>query len=316
MQISIITPMYNASSYIESYFLGVSCQTIKDFEVILVDDCSTDDTILKAKKYPFKIIEIKERQAPAKVRNYGAKNSSCDVLIFVDADIVLEPDSIEKIIESISEPGVDAVSGIYSKNIPRANFFSELQNLIPIYRLLKVPKYTNFINSAFCAIRRNVFEDVGGYDEKMSYYEDIDFGHRLIEKGYKIKFDPNLRVTHLKYYSHLSLLSDYFKKVTASAVYKRLYLQRKIKNDELPKSLKIAGIAVGFAFLSLFFIKISVIPFMLCLSVYSIAISPLLWFLIKNKNLIFGLKSYFACFEIFLVSFFAFGYGFLRGKNA
>ena len=69
-QLSVIIPMHNASKHIEKCLLSLSKQSTKDFEVILVDDASTDDTIQKAKKYPYRIIELKNGGSPAKARNF------------------------------------------------------------------------------------------------------------------------------------------------------------------------------------------------------------------------------------------------------
>lgn len=308
--------MYNASAYIENCLSGISKQTTKDFEVILVDDSSTDDTIQKAKEYPFKILELKERGRPARARNYGAKNASGNILVFVDADVVLKPNSIEKITSVMFEPGTDVISGVYTENTPQTNFFSQLQNLILIYRYSKPPKFVTFTNSSFCAIRRDVFESIGGYDEKMPYYEDIEIGRRLIQKGYRCKLDPELKVTHLKYFSHLGLLRDYFKKTAVSGVYfRRGSFLKKLKGENVPASIKIAGISSGFILLSLGLIKISAIPLLVFSSIYFVSIAPLLVFLIKIRNLCFGLKSYFVCFEIFLVSHFGLAYGILTGNK-
>ncbi len=308
--------MHNASGHIEDCLRSISKQTVKTFEVILVDDCSTDDTIEKAKKYPFRILELKERGRPARARNYGAKNASGKILVFVDSDIVLKPNSIEKITSLISKPNADVISGIYTENTPQTNFFSQLQNLVLVYRYSKPPESVAFTVSSFCAIKRKAFEAVEGYNERMPYYEDIEIGHRLIQKGYGCKLDPDLKVTHLKYFSHLGLLRDYFKKTAVSgAYYKGESFVRKFRSDNLPLSIRIAGISSGFILLSLSLIKFTPIPVLLFLGTYSVSIAPLLFFLIKTRGLCFGLKSYVVCFEILLVSNFALVYGTLKGNK-
>lgn len=309
-QVSIIIPMYNASDFIENCLSSISKQTTKNFEVILVDDCSIDDTLQKAKKYPFKIIRLKESGGPARARNCGVKNASGNIFVFVDADIVLAPDSIEKITSRISEPDTDAISGLFSEDIPQTNFFSQFQNLFLIYRYSKLPESITTTFSYFCAIKRDVFEAVGGYNEKMIAYEDIEMGHRLTRKGYRLKFGPDLKVTHLKYLSHSGLLRDYFTKVTVvGAYYKRENSVKKSKSDNILLSLKIAGVSSGFILLSVGLIKISPIPLLLSLSMYSISLCPFLVFLMKARNFNFALKSYVVCFEVFLVSLFASVYG-------
>lgn len=315
--VSIIIPMYNASGHIERCLSSISKQTTKDFEVLLIDDCSMDDTIQKAQKYPFRIIKLERRLTPAQVRNYGVKNASGDILIFIDADVVLEPDSIAKITRLISGPDTDAVSAIYTENIPDVDFFSRLQNSILIYRYKKLPVSTDITCSFFCAIKRDAFEAIGGYNEKMSYYEDIELGKRLSKKGYRCKFDPGLKVMHLKRYNYSGLIIDYFRKSAALGLYiKREGFAHKIKNNGWPLSVKIAAISCLCLLLSLGLIKITFIPFLLFLTINLISMTPLLLYLIKAHNPVFGLKSYFVLFEIFLISFVGLAYGILgKGGN-
>ncbi len=312
-KVSVIIPMYNAPGCIEECLLSILKQTARNLEVILVDACSTDDTVRKVEKYPFKIIKLEKRLSPAGVRNYGAKNASGDMLVFIDADVVLKPNSIEEIVHLLGAPDTEAVSGIYTQHTPQSSFFSQLQNLILTFRYEKVPRSTEMVCSFFCAIKRGAFEAIGGYDEKMSYYEDIEIGKRLTEKGYHCKIEPNLRVTHLKFYNHIGLIIDYFKKTAAVALYiKSEGFRKKIKDNAWPLSTKIAAISGLCLLFSVGLIKLTFVPFLLFFSIYHISVIPLLLYLIKNRNLPFGVKSYFVLFEIYLIIFIGFFYGILK----
>ena len=315
IEVSIIIPMHNATDYIEKCLSGISRQSVENIEVILVDDGSTDDTVKKAEKYGFRIVVLKNGGNPSKARNFGAKKASGDIFIFVDADIVLKPDSIEKIVSKFSRREVISVNGIYTKETPAAGFFSQLQNLIVHYRLSRLPEIVTFTNSAFCAIKRDAFETVHGYNEGMSYFEDIEFGNRLTKNGYKLRLDQSLSVTHLKNFNHWSLICDYFKKVTVSGMYKRKNFFKN-KSDELLWYIKISGVSTAFVFISVFLIGISVIPLLVSLVAYSLFLSPLLFFLIKTKGMLFGLMSYFVCFELFLISFVAMICGIMGGRKS
>jgi len=330
VEVSIIIPMHNATDYIDKCLSGISRQSVENIEVILVDDGSTDDTVKKAENYGFRIVVLKNGGNPSKARNFGAKKASGNILIFVDADIVLKPDSIEKIVAKFSRREVISVNGIYTKETPAAGFFSQLQNLIVHYRLSRLPEIITFTNSAFCAIKRDAFEAVHGYNEGMSYFEDIEFGNRLTNNGYELRLDPSLSVTHLKNFNHWSLICDYFKKVTVSGMYKRKNFFKKVtvsgmsnrknffknKSDELLWYIKISGVSTAFVFFSVFLIGISVIPLLVSLVVYSLFLSPLLFFLIKTRGMLFGLMSYFVCFELFLISFVAMICGIMGGRKS
>ncbi len=311
-KISLIVPIYNASTTIKECLFAISNQTINNFEVILVDDCSTDNTAKVIQKYKFKKIYLNKHGGASRARNIGANNSTGDTLVFIDADIVLKPDSIENIVLSLSKPDTDAVSGIYTKNVPRGNFFSQFQNLFLIYRHSKLPEFTTFIFSSFCAVNRNAFENVGGYNEKMHYYEDVEVGNRLTQNGYRSRVDASIEVTHLKHYSHLSLLCDYFRKAAAAGgYYRRNNFVKNIKGDNCPLLIKLASVSSVFILFSLGLLKVSPYPFFLFLIIYSFSISSLLFFLGAHYKLLFSLRSYIVCFEIFLVINFALFYGIL-----
>jgi GT2 family glycosyltransferase len=256
---------------------------------------------------------LKNGGNPSKARNFGAKKASGNILIFVDSDIVLKPDSIEKIVSKFSRREVISVSGVYTKKTPAVGFFSQLQNLILCYRLSKLPEIVTFTNSAFCAIKRDAFETIHGYNEEMSYFEDVEIGNRLTKNGYKLRIDSSLSVTHLKNFNHWSLICDYFKKAAVSGMYKRKNFFKNKKSDELLWHIKISGISTALVFFSVFLIEISVIPLLVSLAVYSLFLSPLLFFLIKTRGLLFGLMSYFVCFELFLISFVAIICGIMGG---
>lgn len=312
-KISVIIPMYNASVYIDECLKSIQKQTAKNLDVVLVDDCSTDDTVQKAKEYPFKTIKLLKRLSPAGVRNYGAKNASGDMFVFIDADVVLKPNSIEEIARSLGASDTEAVSGIYTQDTPQNSFFSQLQNLILTFRYELVPNSTDLVCSFFCAIKRGVFEAIGGFNEKMFYYEDIEMGKRLTLNGYHCKIEPKLKVNHLKFYNHIDLIIDYFKKTSAAVLYiKEEGLAKKIKDNAWPLSTKIAAISGLCLLFSICLIKFTFIPALLFFCVYHISVIPLLSYLIKNRNLTFGVKSYFVLFEIYLAVFAGFFNGILK----
>lgn len=100
MYISIIIPMYNEERYITRCLDSLQKQTYQDFEIILIDDGSTDRTIEKASAYPAKILK-QEHGGPGKARNWWAKETKGEILIFVDADMYFDENFIENLIQPI-----------------------------------------------------------------------------------------------------------------------------------------------------------------------------------------------------------------------
>jgi glycosyltransferase involved in cell wall biosynthesis len=316
MTASLIIPMYNAEKYIVACLKSIAGQSGKNLEVILVDDGSTDNTfqIIQpfAKEFGFKILRRSTNGGAGAARNTGAKEATGDILIFTDADMLLAPTSVASIITHINKPDVDVVCAIYTEELVKANFFSHFQNFASIYRhsKLSVPIFLSF----FCAVKKAPFDSVSGYNESIPSYEDIELGHRLIDQGYQCEMNDNLKVIHLKHYTHKSLLQEYFKKSATAAAYSLSgLLSRRPRNDNCPRALKIAGIFIILLFLSLPLMNLSLSLIFLGLS--SFCISPMISYLSEKKGFLFGLKSYLLCFEIYIVSIAGSAYGVINYKK-
>jgi len=109
---------------------------------------------------------------------------------------------------------------------------------------------------------------------------------------------------HLKYYNHAGLIADYLRKSAAVSRYiKHTGLGNKAMDNGWPLSVKIAGMSALCLLLSVFFIKITVVPFLLFFGMHCVAIWPLLSYLAKARGASFAVKSYPVLFEIFLTIF-------------
>ena len=96
--ISVIIPNHNSNQTLSECLDAIFSNKVKNFEVIVVDDKSTDNSIEIAKNYDCKIIELSENKGPAFARNTGANSASGDVLLFIDSDIDFDSESIFTII--------------------------------------------------------------------------------------------------------------------------------------------------------------------------------------------------------------------------
>ena len=110
VKVSIITPAYNAENFLCETIESVQKQTFRDWELIIVDDCSTDYTNVLAKDYASKDSRIKVIKAPqnggvAKARNIGLEHTTGEFIAFVDSDDLWNPDKLEKQLEFMQEKG-------------------------------------------------------------------------------------------------------------------------------------------------------------------------------------------------------------------
>ena len=100
LMVSVIIPTYNESRVISSCLQSLQSQTVKDLEIIVVDDGSTDSTLSEISNFKFQISNFvilrQNHNGPGVARNLAAKKAKGDILVFVDADMEFAPDFIEK----------------------------------------------------------------------------------------------------------------------------------------------------------------------------------------------------------------------------
>ncbi len=144
---------------------------------------------------------------PAAARNAGALMTSADVLVFVDADVVVAPDFLDRIRATFAaRPDLDGVFGAYDDDVRGARLVSAFRNLLHhhVHHSAAGPATTFW--TGLGAIRRSTFVAVGGLDETLRFLEDIELGARLQEAGATIELDPRLAGGHLKGYTLLEMV--------------------------------------------------------------------------------------------------------------
>lgn len=180
--ISIIIPAYNYAQYIEEALKSVLKQSYDKIELIVVDDGSTDNLKQIIEQYPETRYYRQKRQGPAKARNLGAKNSKGDFLIFLDADDRLHPRYVELTLKDITK---DARLGLIYTGTQCFGRLSEIRNpRVQHHRFSIIGSPGGQIGAAL--IRREAFDSVNGYDERLLACEDGDLVIRLWLKGWKI----------------------------------------------------------------------------------------------------------------------------------
>ena len=214
--ISIVVPNYNGEITIKKCLDFIFSQNYDNFEVVVVDDCSTDNSIEIIRSYQkVKLIELNKNQGPAVARNEGADNSKGDIIVFVDSDVCL-PESALSLIKKTFEEEQDtqAIVGMPDRFCKFENMCSQHFNLRVHFNYLNLPPYISIIYGSIFAVRRKTFFEVGGLDArfKTAGVEDDDLGIRISQKGYKIKHLKNLQINHYKPVSLRKLIkNDFFR---------------------------------------------------------------------------------------------------------
>lgn len=219
--ISVVIPVHNAAHTLDECLQALCLSEYADYEIIVVDDASTDETVLVARQYPCRVISLPENVGAARAKNLGVKEAEGGIILFTDADIVLPPDTLRIVAEHFQDRSVAGVVGLLAEKLRYSNFSSHFKNLWMhyTYRRLAASREAEqgvgvFLTS-IAAIRKEIFEQMGGFDPNYrgaSVTEDIEFGQRLLSAGHKIRLDGRLTVEHLKCYSFQGLIRTDFER--------------------------------------------------------------------------------------------------------
>ena len=206
--VSVIIPTYNCGKYIKDAIESVFSQTYKNFEIIVIDDGSTDDTENNINGYVDRITYFKQpHRGAASARNEGLKRAKGDFIAFLDADDVWEKEKLEKQIRYFEEhPEVGMVyTDLYRIDMRTNRMLHRWSEVFPVKEgfLFKDLIERNFIQTSTTLIKKEVIECIGFFDETFKAYEDIDYWVRIAEK-FKIGYIPEPLVKYRMFSGTLS----------------------------------------------------------------------------------------------------------------
>lgn len=204
MKYSIIVPVFNRPDEVDELLQSLCEQTVKDFEVLIIEDGSSKDCKSVTEKYDEKLdvkYFKKPNSGPGQSRNYGAERANGDFLIVLDSDVVLPNDYLMAVEDELSKNPTEAFGGPDAAHPS----FTPVQKAIS-YSMTSFfttggirggkAKLDKFYPRSFnMGIRRDVYLKLGGFS-KMRFGEDIDFSYRIVEAGYKPRLFPEAWVWH------------------------------------------------------------------------------------------------------------------------
>ena len=199
--VSVVIASYNAGPFLERSLQSLRASTVLPLEVIVVDDCSTDNSAVRAREMGATVLRTAVNGGPARARNLGAQSARGDILLFIDSDVCVHPDTVSLVQDALeADASLDAVIGAYDDTPDSREFFSQYRNLMHcfVHRTGSREAFTFW--SGCGAIRRGVFLESRGFDERYTRpsIEDIEFGSRLVAAGRRIQLRPDIEVKHLK----------------------------------------------------------------------------------------------------------------------
>lgn len=184
--VTVIIPAYNEEKYIQKCLDSLKNQTLENFEIIVVDDGSTDSTRQIASKLGVKVTSL-THGGPGRAKNYGARIASGKILVFLDADMFVEKSYLKKIIKPIIERKCIATYTTQEFVSNTNNIWSRCWNInleLPISQ--RISKKDTTIGQAFRAILRNKFLKIGGFNPLWGYIDDRSLS-ALTLKPYPIR---------------------------------------------------------------------------------------------------------------------------------
>ncbi len=201
MRLSVIIPVHNAAGFLDRCLQALARSEFHDYECIVVDDASMDDTPTVAERHATRLIRLDQNGGPARARNRGAEQAKGEILVFIDADVCVHPDSLGRIDAHLrAHPAADALIGSYDDTPADPGFVSQYKNLFHhyVHQQSRTQAWTFWAGCG--AIRRDAFVERCGFDEsyRRPCIEDIELGFRMRAAGRRIDLVPEVQVTHLK----------------------------------------------------------------------------------------------------------------------
>lgn len=194
--ISIIIPVLNAQQHIGSCLEALLLQDYpKDkFEIIVLDNGSSDKTVEIIKKYPVKLL-IKTKCNISALRNGGAHQAQGDIFAFIDGDCIAPQDWLTRSCALLQSDNVAAAGCRYA--LPDSTTL--IERTWDILNSVRREKHgpTDWVPSSNLIIRKEVFEQIQGFDEYLITSEDVDICQRIVKTGRIIYSDPKIAVKHL-----------------------------------------------------------------------------------------------------------------------
>jgi glycosyltransferase involved in cell wall biosynthesis len=208
--VSVIVPAYEAANELRACLAAVRDSTVQPHEVIVVDDGSTDGTCDVAREGGAICVSVPEGpRGPAAARNTGARIATGNVLMFIDADVAVHPDALERMVEYLeSDPSVSAVFGSYDDRPWHTAAVSKYRNLLHHFVHQHGRRNATTFWAGLGAIRREAFSAARGFDETFlqASIEDIELGTRLHGAGYRLWLCPDIQGRHMKRWTFTDVL--------------------------------------------------------------------------------------------------------------
>lgn len=180
-------------------------------QVIYVDDGSRDDSADIVSKFDdSRVIVVRSpvNVGRGPIRNRGVEAAHGEVIMFVDADVVVHPETISQVRQEFEDPRMQVLFGSYDEHPGVKGIVGKYRNLLHHFTHQTSGETASHFWTGLGAIRKSVFVEIGGYNEDRwsRNMEEVEFGHRLTEAGHTVWVRPDIQGRHLKPFTVKSMV--------------------------------------------------------------------------------------------------------------
>jgi len=320
-RISIIIPNYQGASTLANCLAAAFASDYQNFEVVVVDDASEDNSVEIIKGFPCKLVQMEQHGGASQARNIGAANSDGELLFFTDADCLLQKDTLSIVSQamdrlSASAEGDFVLGGSYTHLPFDKHFFSQFQSVFVHYSETRHQQNPDYLATHAMVIETQSFLKSGGFNEHfLPILEDVEFSHRLRKAGYRLLMNPAIQVQHIFNFSLYRSLRNAIRKSMYWTVYS-------LKNNDVLADSGTASLGLKTNVICWFLIALLLLVFILTGYYAFMVFIPLLLAinLFVNKGLVLafyrskGVRFAFAATAYYLLLYpLAVGFGALAG---
>src|SRR5689334_5293479 len=186
-RISVVMPVYNSERLLGECLSALRASTFDDYEIVIVDDSSTDKSRDIAAAHGARVVPSGGRLGPGRARNKGVEHARGDIVFFIDSDVVVRPDTLARLAAAFDrDAGLSGLMAVQSPSMRFRNLCSVYKNLWMHYTYVRrAGEDVPLFYTTAAAIRRADFLASGGFDANYvdPNIEDTDYGQKLARQG-------------------------------------------------------------------------------------------------------------------------------------